>query len=333
MSRPDYYRRQRGVALITAILLTAIATTAAVSMAARQHVDIRRSNNLFDDDQALLFAGGVETWAGEVLIRDRRDGPVDHENEDWATILPPISVEGGLVAGRIVDLQGRFNINNLIRDGKASEADVVAFRRLLDILDIDTVLVDRVIDWLDTDENVTFPNGAEDGRYLRYQVPYRTANHRMASPSELLLVEGMTMEIYDKLSPYIAALPERTAVNVNTASAEVLMALIDGLTRADAERVISDRGDKGYTSVEAFAANKIVKPLLQAESKKQQKQAAQFRGIIPGSAVQDVQFSVGSDYFLIAASSSYGRAQIGFNSIIKRSGEGVKVIMRARGAI
>lgn len=333
MNRPDFHRRQKGVALITAILLTAIATTAAVTMAARQHVDIRRSSNLFDNDQALLFADGVETWAGEVLIRDRQDGPVDHENEDWATILPPISVEGGLVAGRIEDLQGRFNLNNLISDGKASAADVSAFRRLLDVLDIDTVLVDRVVDWLDTDENVTFPNGAEDNQYLRNQVPYRTANHRMASPSELLLVDGMTMEIYDKLSPYIAALPERTAVNVNTASPEVLMAMIDGLSRADAERLISDRGDKGYTSVEAFIGGKIVKPLLEAEGKKLKQQAAQFRGSLPGGVLPNIRFSVGSDYFLVTASSSFGRAQIAFNSILKRSAKGAKVIMRARGDV
>ena len=333
MNRPDCHHRQNGVALITAILLTAIATTAAVSMAARQHVDLRRSSNVFDNDQALLFADGVETWAGEVLMRDRQDGPVDQENEDWATILPPISVEGGMVAGRIEDLQGRFNINNLVRDGKVSQPDVSAFRRLLDILDIDTVLVDRVIDWLDTDVNVTFPNGAEDNRYLSYQVPYRTANHRMASPSELLLIDGMTMEIYNKLSPYVIALPVRTAVNVNTASPELLMAMIDGLNRADAERLISDRGDKGYTSVEAFVGSKIVKPLLEAEGKKLKQQTAQSGSNLPGGVLPNVRFSVGSDYFLVIASSSFGRAQIDFNSIINRSARSAKVIMRARGAI
>ena len=330
MYRPDLRGSQRGVALITAMLLTAVATTAAVTMASRQHVDIRRSSNLFENDQALLFAAGVEAWAGQILVRDRQDGQVDHENEDWATILPPISVEGGLVAGRIEDLQGRFNINNLVRDGKASETDVAVFKRLLEILDLEPALADRVVDWLDTDENVTFPSGAEDNRYLGLEVPYRTANRLMASPSELMLVEGIKMEEYQKLSPYITVLPERTAVNVNTARAEVLMALIDGLTEADAERLISDRGDEGYASVAAFTASKLVRDRLDQARKKQGQTTGKRQN---ENGLEESLLSVGSDYFLVSASSSFGRAEKNINSVIKRSDTEASVIMRARGEL
>lgn len=305
--------RQSGVALITALLITAIATVAAAAMASRQQLDIRRTANVVESDQAYLFTLGVESWAGEILARDRRDNQTDHPEEDWATILPPIEVEGGLVAGRIEDMQGRFNLNNLIDgDGAASEEDIRRFRALLAALGLDEALAAAVVDWMDEDVEPRFPAGAEDDYYLRLEPAYRTSNAPMAGPSELLLVRGITPEAYGKLAPHVQALPERTTINVNTATVPVLRSLIEDLTAAEAEQLVEDRGDKGYESVEEFLEH----PLLKDRQR-------------PVGGI-----GVTSRYFLVTADARFGRNTTRLGSLLARRSDGrVQVVMRSQGAL
>jgi general secretion pathway protein K len=312
MSRHYRSSRQTGVALLTALLITSLATVAAVAMAARQQLDIRRTGNVLDTDQAFLFALGVESWAKEILARDRRSNEVDHPKEDWATILPPITVEGAVVAGRIEDLQGRFNLNNLVDgDGKASEEDIARFRRLLAALDLDEGLADAVVDWIDTDLDPRFPNGAEDSTYLGLSPPYRTANTLMESPSELLLVNGFTREIYAVLAPYVETLPVRTLININTASAPVLMSLAEGITESDATQLINERGDKGYQTVDDFLAH----PLLKERRQK----------------INNI--AVASSYFMIYATTGFERSKVQLYTVVTRSAEArISVIRRSQGA-
>ena len=144
-----------------AMLITAVAAIAAAAMASRQHLDIRRSANLMANDQAYLFALGVESWATQVLARDAGGGQVDHLQEDWAVVLPPITVEGAVLTGHIEDMQGRYNLNNLVDKGTVSANDLQNFQRLLQALDIDPVLAQAVADWIDTDVQPEFPDGAE----------------------------------------------------------------------------------------------------------------------------------------------------------------------------
>lgn len=312
MTRPHRTARQSGVALLTALLITSIATVAAVSMAARQQLDIRRTGNVLDTDQAYLFALGVESWAKEILARDRRNNEVDHPKEDWATILPPITVEGAVVAGHIEDLQGRFNLNNLVdADGKASEEDIARFRRLLAALDLNEDLADAVVDWIDTDLDPRFPNGAEDPTYLGFSPPYRAANTLMESPSELLLVNGFTREVYAVLAPYVETLPVRTQININTASAPVLMSLAEGITESDATQLIDERGDKGYQTVEDFLAH----PLLKERRQK----------------INNI--AVASSYFMIYANTGFERSKVQLYTVVARSADArVDVIRRSQGA-
>lgn len=305
--------RQAGVALLTALLITAIAAVAAVAMAARQQLDLRRTGNVLDADQAYLFTLGVESWAKQILARDRRDGEVDHPEEDWATILPPIAVEGAVVAGRIEDMQGRYNLANLVdAEGRASEEDVQRFRRLLAALDLDEGLADAVVDWIDADLEPRFPNGAEDTVYLGKTPAYRAANALMQSPSELLLVNGFTQEIYNTLAPYVATLPARTPLNVNTASAPLLMALAEGITESDATQLIDERGDKGYPSVDDFLAH----PLLKERRQK----------------ITDI--SVSTSYFMIYANARFERSKMDLYSLVARGADArVSVVRRSQGAV
>ncbi len=300
--------RQRGVALVTALLVVALATTAAVAMVARQQVDIRRTGNLLEGEQAYLYLLGIEDWAARILRQDREENAVDHLNENWATTLPPMEVEGGQVAGSLEDLQGLFNINNLMKDGRVSEPDLRSFRRLLAALSLNWELADPVVDWLDTDVEATIPSGAEDGGYLSRIPAYRTANGPMADASELRLVAGMDAETWQVLAPYVTALPERTAINVNTAPIPVLMSLADGLTEADAQALESARGDKGFESTQDFFEQEVV-----------------------AGRADFAEVSVSSNWFRITGDVTVGRIRLRMHSTLQRGENGARVLRRAQG--
>lgn len=220
----------RGVALVTALLVVSLATVAAVSFATQQQLDIRRTGNLIDGDQAWAYATGGEDWAALFLRRDleNRNSEIDHLGEVWAQNLPPIKLPGGYMIGKISDAQSRFNLNNLVDDTGGAEA-VLQFQRLLALLELGPNLVFPVVDWIDTNINPTQSEGAEDDYYSSLDRPYRTANRPMASASELRLVKGFNAKIYQKIAPYVTALPETTPINVNTASTVVLATLGNGM--------------------------------------------------------------------------------------------------------
>ena len=296
--------------MITAVLITAAIAIAAVAMAAQQTLDVRRTANIIDGDRSYVFALGVESWAKQILMRDRRDNQTDNLQEDWALQLPPISVEGAVVTGHIEDMQGRFNLNNLMKDDKVSPLDMQRFQHLLTIKGLDPGLADAVVDWIDPDGDVTQPAGAEDPQYLRADVPYRAANRPFVSPSELLLVQGFTAEVYRTIEPYICALPVRSSINVNTASKELLMALADNISEDDAQVLIDGRGDKGYATVDAFLQDKV----------------------LAGRGVNKEGLSVATDYFLLDAATKFDRAQTHLYSLLARSNAGINVVYRGQGA-
>jgi len=303
---------QRGVALITAVMITAVIAIAAVAMASQQTLALRRTSNIIDSDRAYVFALGVESWAQQMLMRDLKQSKIDSLEEDWAQQLPPIAVEGAMVTGHMEDMQARFNLNNLIdKKGKASALDLKRFRQLLTVVGVDSGLADGVVDWIDPDSDVTQPNGAEDGEYMRSDVPYRAANRPFASVSELLMVKGFTTENYQKIAPFVTALPEYTDIDINTAPKEILMALGNGVTESDAQTVIDARGDQGFDSVSAFTGQ----------------QALAGRGVKPTG------LSVSSDYFLLDAATKFGGGQSRLYSIIVRGPNGATTISRGQGAI
>ncbi len=308
--------RQRGVALITALLVTAIATIAAVSMMSRQHLDVRRSGNIFSADQAWLFSRGLEDWAVQLMRQDQSNSQIDHKGEDWATILPPITVEGGLVAGNIEDLTGRFNLNNLIdNDGNPSPVDIDVLRRLLGILDVDNIHVDAIVDWIDSNQQMTFPDGAEDNVYLNREVAYRTADGPMVSPSELLLIEGVSYEDYLVVQPYLSTLPGHTPININTASAALLQAVVNGLEAGDAEQLVNDREDAPYNTVEDFTNHSLVQPHYNTN----------------GQNSNNAELAVSSQYFLLNANAKFGRTELQMASVIARNDNDVRVIRHGQG--
>jgi general secretion pathway protein K len=251
--------RQQGVALVTALLVVSLATVAAVAMAARFQVDMRRTGNLLNGEQAYAYAMAAESWAYVILRRDRDDSKHDSLDEDWSTALPPIPVEGGFVNGRIEDLQGRFNVNNLSSaGGEVNTIQLDYYKRLLEILDLEPALAPALQDWIDPDINATFPDGAEDDEYLLADLPYRAANRPLVDISELRLVKGYTPEVLALLGPHVTALPVSTSININTATPLVLQALHADIEESDVEQLLEARDAEAdgepFTDKKAFLA-------------------------------------------------------------------------------
>ena len=307
---------QRGVALVTALLVVSVVTVAAVAMATRQHIDVRRTGNLIHGEQAYDYALAAESWARVVLRRDAEDSDYDSLAEDWATALPPIAVEGGLVDGAVEDLQGRFNLNNLANTQNQGEgegagadqgADFAYYKRLLDILGLEAALADTLVDWIDADINVRFPNGAEDEYYLLLERPYRTANRSLVSVSELRLVKGYDQHAIELLLPHVTALPAETSINVNTATPLVLQALNTELSESDVSALIADRGEKGYENINDFLSHNALAGLE-----------------------LDTDVDVNSDYFRVLTDVVIGQSRAQLESLLERESKTTRIVYRTR---
>jgi len=220
--------RQRGVALITAVLMVALATMLAVDVGFRGFLDQRRSGTLFALDQGYQIALGAEAWAADFLKRDLQDSQTDHLGETWARPLPPLPIDGGTVEGRLEDMQGRFNLNNLIHtDGTPNPDAVKQLERILAMLEIEPNWATAMADWIDQDTQPGFPDGAEDTVYTGQDPPHLAANMPVTRVSELMVLPGFGAQRFARLKPFVSALPVGTPLNVCTASGIVLDSLSD----------------------------------------------------------------------------------------------------------
>lgn len=224
-------RRSRGVALIIALVVVALATILATRIGAQSALDQRRGATLLAQQQAFEVALGAEDWAMEILFEDKqRPVKSDSLDEAWATPLPPIPIDGGTITGQLEDLQGRFNLNSLVTaEGRKNPVTFAQFQRLLQKLELEPKWASLLLDWIDVDDTADGVDGAEDGFYTGLSPPYRTANRAITSTSELMALPGFGAERYARLAPYVAALPVSARLNTCTASGLVLDTLAPGL--------------------------------------------------------------------------------------------------------
>jgi len=252
--------RQRGVALISVLLIVVIATVLSVSMIRNQNLTIHKARNVSDQSQAKQYAIGGEELARQILWQDTDNSPdVDHLQEDWAAEDLIFDFEHGEVAVRIEDLQGRFNINSLMMPGNAGQQAKVRFSQLLLHVGLDTMYIDRAIDWMDKDIAAR-PLGAEDYAYLGLDRPYRTGGQMLVDTTELRLLLDMDAESFDLLLPFVSAIPDASAsLNVNTAPPEVLQIVSDRLTSDMSQDILIERDtQEGYKMVTEFLQSTYV---------------------------------------------------------------------------
>jgi len=221
--------RQRGVALLVAILLVALGTVIAATVAYENAMTARRGTSTYAFDQALLVAQGAEALAAYGLQQIRQTDPQHiYIGQGWDKTFGPLEVVPGvMLEASLEDLQGRFNLNNLINsDGTPDPVQVQAFTQLLAMLGLEGKWAGYLVDWIDADIVPTTPDGAEDSVYMGQTPPYRTANRYITSASELLALPGFGRDRYVKLAPYVTALPWNTSLNICTAPGFVLDAYL-----------------------------------------------------------------------------------------------------------
>lgn len=297
------FRRQSGVAVVTALLIVAVIATAATYVGLSQQVWLRQAQNLSERAQAEAVRHGALQWAAIILTLDAHDNDTDDLTQAWAQVLPPLPAEGGLVTGQIVDAQGRFNLNNLLREAGVSADDLEVFRRLLQGQELPIELADTLVDWLDNDSS-TQPSGAEDIDYLANEPPYRAANQRLQSVDELYRVRGFNAETINKLRPFVTALPQTTTINVNTTSAEVLQAMIQTLSLSEAQNLIEQRKEDPFKAVDDFK-----------------------KRLPPDAGLPKVSYDVRSAYFEVNVATMFGRAQRRSRALLYRpAGTPVRIL-------
>lgn len=245
-------RRQTGVALLATLILILALTLILGNIFYRHQIDVSQATGSLHGDQAVLLAISGENWARDLLSAANDDITTDHFDEDWAQAVPLMPVNGGTLSGCLVDLESRINLNNFASYGNASlkaerQSTAMGLVKLWESLLGDRgFLVDQkrvpvIIDWLDKDDSLINPAGAEQADYSSFDPPRFPANTMVSDTAELAAMAGYSLAEVQRLMPWLSALPEQTTINVNTAPVAVLMALSDGMGRDFVELVLDGR--------------------------------------------------------------------------------------------
>lgn len=319
-------QRQSGIALITAILVVALASIAAAAILTSANIAIHRAATLQDSEKAWWYADGVEAWTKTILQRDATDNQTDSFKDIWAKPVDYLPVDEGFVRGRIEDLQGRFNLNNLGDPDPAHFKQYTEqFERLLQNIEgadpfLAKPLASAIHDWIDRDTEPTGFDGAEDSEYLGHNPPYRAPNKYMESVSEVLAVKGMTKDLYYKLThcgstkagpvSCITALPAlRTAINVNTAPEPVLRSLVRQPTPA----------------LDAFIKDRDSKPLDKNDDIFQLPPTG--LGLSAVDVPDRTAVTTRSNYFLLRSETFIGSGRVALYSFFLRPDQGAPIVL------
>lgn len=332
-------KKQKGVALITVMLIVALASILVTQMTGKLQLQMQRVSNIESNQQAYWYAMGAEAFAKRVLIMSF-DGQETktHLGQIWAQGENSFPIDYGQITGEINDLQSCFNLNALRQDastpisgtgtaasgGTPHEIAKKSLERLIIALNIENVsafeakdMVDALADWLDDDDQVTNSGGAEDGDYESKEHPYLAANNYLANIKELRTIAHFTVAIIDALKPYVCVIPNTSLhkININTVDTdniEIITALLD-IPRSAADEIISSRGEDGYDSkADVFALPGLTTYKLTQE--------------------QTDQFDIDSEYFSLKAHTNFNNSYFFLSSIMKvESNNQISIISRTIG--
>ena len=250
--------------MILAMLLAAIASAVVASVFADQQRWSSTVQHRRDRLQARSLAMAGVQWARRILLDDARSTVTDHLGEIWALPLPPVPLEHGEIRGAIVDAQSRLNVNVLAATGSARATEKARVERLFAQRGVNTAALPAISDWLDGDRE-SRAQGAEDSYYQSQPVAALAANAPAVRLGELAHVRGLTLPALRAVMPWLAALPEGTALNVNTAPPEVLLAALDTATPDDVAALVASRAQKPFTTIAEFRARLPQGTVLRSE--------------------------------------------------------------------
>lgn len=279
-------KNQQGVALITALLIAAMVAAMAMTLASRTNLWLNQTQNRQDYSSGQVIARGAIELARLTLRDDARNNQTDHLQESWTMPIPAVNAEEGKVGGRVIEMQGFFNLANLVTSaGEMDKTALEGFRRLLANIGLDPSLADKL-------ENDLKPKAAMLARAKAAKLfPY-------VDLAELGEISGFDTATILRLQQYVVILPETTAVNVNFAGPEVLAAVTPELSVGDAGSIVSRRSGSHFKSVDEFVE-------AVPES---------LRGKLTRSA-----YTVQSTYFLVEADAWFGRVHLRYHALLARS--------------
>jgi general secretion pathway protein K len=278
--------RQRGVAVVTALLLTALSVTLVTGIFWQQQVLVRGMEGQRLQLQGKLIVRAAQDAARLTLLDAAAQANVTTLDGAWTAPLledrldsylgqdarPGGMGSGGRLAQRIVDAQSRFNLRNLAPGGKIDLFQVTAFSRLLAVLRLDTGLAYRVAEAV---------AGAQKGMDIQRLDDLRT-------------IAGFSPAALERLREFVVVLPETTPVNVNTASPEVLTTVVN-FSLQDARELTGRRRQAYFTGPSDFA----------------------FR-LNDKETLEGVSYEVSSSYFLVDSTLTLARATLRMQGLIQR---------------
>ena len=235
---------QQGIALITILVMVALATILAATIAKRQANTAENTAYLMRQNQSLLYAKSAEVFFSELLVDDAENaGDIDYLQENWAKPMPSFPVEDGSVAGTLEDQTGKFNLNSLLNaDGTPNPQAKAWFEKLLQRVGLPEKLSEAVIDWQDADNETIGSMGAEASYYQGLPQGYLQANSKFHSVEELKLVRGFEGKKYLQIADYVSAAPNvDLRVNINTAPAMLLASLDSKLDIKEVQQRLQQR--------------------------------------------------------------------------------------------
>lgn len=291
-------KRQQGVAVVTALLLTTLAVTIVTSLFWLQQVQVRSMENQRLQLQTRWILRGALDLSRLILNQDLIDSRLQTKaNGVWATPLEETRLDdyvererlqgenfNATLSGRMVDAQARYNLANLAVNKQPVQAEVEVFERLLTNLRLDSSLA-RGVAQLVADAQTA--NTAQNSSTTTQPIG-------LVRVEDLLAVSGFTPQAIEQLRDYVIILPAGgTAINVNTAPAELIAALVPGLSLSDAAAVVKTRvyyfDNAGFTGLSQIAGKQIA-----------------------------VTFAVRSDYFLAFSRVKLDRATLETQSLLVR---------------
>jgi general secretion pathway protein K len=347
----DERRRQRGVALLIALVTITLVTISVMQFTHTRQVDFRRTTHWLQAKQAALYADFAVEVAKTVLMVDRATGATDGLGEQWADFCRPQrpdqcpspyspcaqAIPADLadlsdldrleefdayraIALRIEDVTGLYNINRLRRRHTIEQERDVA-RELFLLSNVDPDLIGPIVDWTDADQSpYSYGPGAEEPQYSDLQPPYAPRNQSLQTTRELALIKGMTAVSLVRLARNVVALPEDAvrAININTAPLEVLRSL-RALTPA--------MGDE--TMLAQLLAERCAVPFANAQDLVARVPA------FPSQVATDNWISYGSDYFRVLATGQVDEVYQSVEALLNRTESGIRVVyyLARRGAI
>jgi general secretion pathway protein K len=252
---------QRGAALLTAMLTVALVATLASAALWQQWRQVEIEIAERGRSQTAWMMTGALDWTRLILREDAmstQGATADHLGEPWALPVQESKLSTFLsqdqqwregdaevfLSGQITDAQSRMNVMNLVENGKISAPALARFAALFERLGLPLgelqTLTQQLLASLQASR--TSPNPGTPNPGPAALLPQQTGQ---------LVWLGLSPSTVAALLPHITVLPEATPVNLNTASAEVLSAVLPGLDLASARQAVTQRQRGHWASLNA----------------------------------------------------------------------------------